>query len=57
MRERGRDDVCQWIVKHVAEEQRAAKRRGGEPRVKVRLERSGSEAWVPKAMVESTEEE
>ncbi len=57
MREEGREDLCQWIMRHVAEEQRASKRRVREPKVPVMLTRTGQRAWVPKRLVEEAEEE
>jgi len=51
-RELGREDICKWIVKHVAIEQQAGRRRRGEARVKVRLARTGQWAWIRKGALE-----
>jgi len=48
---RGDEDLAAWIQKHVAEEQRAAKRRPERRGVKVRLASSGQRAVLPLAMV------
>jgi len=52
MRQQGREEICFWIMKHVAAEQKAGKRRRGEPKVKVVLGGTGREAFVPKRLVE-----
>lgn len=51
-RQAGRQDICQWIMKHIAQEQAASRRRRGEARMKVRLAKTGGPAWIPKRLVE-----
>jgi len=51
-RDLGREDICKWIMRHVAAEQKAGSRRRGEPKVKVRLAKSGRVAWILKELIE-----
>jgi len=54
---RGGDDLAAWIQKHVAEEQRQARRRRGVPKVAVTLGKTGKPAYVPKALVDAAKEQ
>jgi len=56
LRNRGEEDLCQWIQKWIAHEQRAAKKPRGEPMKKVRLEMSGTPIYVPTRMIKESEE-
>ena len=57
LRERGEEDLCQWVQKHIADEQRAAKRPRGEAKKKATLKASGAVIWVPARMIEESKEE
>ena len=57
LRERGEEDLCQWIQKHIANEQQAARRPRGEAKKKVKMKASGAVIWVPARMIEESKEE
>ena len=52
-RDLGREDICKWIMKHVAVEQKAGRRHRGEAKVKVRLAQTGQWAWIRKGALEN----
>lgn len=56
LRHGGDEEACAWIQKHIAQEQRKGKRRRGMPKVRVRLAKTGSPAWIRKDLVKQGEE-
>ncbi len=56
LRERGEEDLCQWIQRHIAAEQQAARKPHGEAKKKVRMKASGAVIWVPARMTKESED-
>jgi len=56
LRERGDEDLCQWIQKWIAYEQQAARKPQGERKKKVKLAKTGQVAWIPARTIKESEE-
>jgi len=56
LRERGEEDLCQWIQKWIAYEQQAARKPRGEPKKKVMLAKTGQVAWIPTRTIKESED-
>ena len=57
MADEGDEDCAWWVQKHIADEQRAARRPRGEAKKKVKMKASGAVIWVPARMIEESKEE
>lgn len=56
MADEGDDDCAWWVQKMVAQEQKAGRKPRGESKVKVRLAKTGQEAFVPRRMIDGKDE-